>query len=168
MKCVILRGFPGAGKTTLANQMLKKAADLPITVKGVICSADLFFTSASGRYTFVAAHLSRAHAFCRRAFSDALSKQIELVIVDNTNLTHEEWSDYAEMATACGYDVEITIVGEMNDLNRVLEAAKKSVHSVPQSTVRRMFAKLHSCASATIINFDNATVEHGKQIGDDD
>lgn len=126
MKVIILRGLPGAGKTTWVAQNAPKDA--------VVCSADHWFQK-DGQYVFNREQLGDAHRECQVRFEAALANKAETVIVDNTNLVNRDMVFYVEMALIHKYDVEIrTIkVDPTTSLTR-------NIHNVPADTIARMQA----------------------------
>lgn len=132
MKVVILRGVPGAGKSTFIKN--QNDAD-----RKWICSADHFFETADGKYAFDAAKLGSAHQFCLRKFIDTVKYPAHqtVVYVDNTNLTVAEIAPYYQIAEAYGHDVEIVTF----DIDAAV-AAGRNVHSVPTRSIERMHQRL--------------------------
>lgn len=124
--CFILRGVPGSGKTTLAEE-LKKSNN------AFICSADDWMNKSGqykvGEYLFNPKNLAYCHSKCKDMFEDilALGKN---VIVANTNTTKEEFNFYFSRATACKYQVFVITVENYH--------GNKSEHNVPDSTMEKM------------------------------
>jgi len=134
IRCVILSGLAGAGKSTIARSL---TTGLPIS-NYVIASADDYFTQyGNAPYNFVPSLLPDAHAECYLNFLAACALRVPLVIVDNTNLQGWEIAPYYRHAEAVGYDVSITKV-----LIDVPTAAARNVHSVPLKAIESM-AKRH-------------------------
>mmetsp|Transcript_48172 Transcript_48172/g.85528 ORF Transcript_48172/g.85528 Transcript_48172/m.85528 type:complete len:1677 (-) Transcript_48172:71-5101(-) len=129
---VILRGFPGSGKSSLSS-MLKKCA--PAEVIG----ADHFWAGTE--------NLQEAHEKCRQSFSEALQAQKPLVIVDNTNVRRSEYEKYRSKAETEGYAVVILemICESTSDLERF---RKRSVHDVPGGAVGAMWSRWEQDPSA--------------------
>ena len=76
-KCIILRGLPGAGKTTKAKEMIQNdEADIFI-------EADQFFEDKEGNYNYDGEKIMEAHLDCRFRAFDALSNG-KTVIISNT------------------------------------------------------------------------------------
>lgn len=98
-KVYSMRGLPGSGKDTY----IKNRWDIN---KITICSADDFFM-VDGEYRFDADKLGEAHVTCMRNFLRALANDVEVVVVNNTNIKIHEISPYAAVAAAMGYDFEI-------------------------------------------------------------
>lgn len=117
MKVIILRGLPGAGKSTWVAQNAPNA---------VVCSADSFLYDAAGNYVWTPERLSVAHRSCQEKFSQALYARAETVVVDNCNLTNRDMKFYVEAAEKMGYPIEI------RTLHVDPEVAKaRQTHNVP-------------------------------------
>lgn len=125
MKVIILRGLPGAGKSTVAKQY----------EDAVICSADHFFIK-DGRYQFDGKKLPEAHASCRNAFENAIFRKCPTIIVDNTNVIKNHFQFYIDFAKNFGYEVEIKSIfdGGLDDES----LSKRNVHGVPVASIKRM------------------------------
>lgn len=111
---VLIRGLPGAGKSTLARMFGFPHFE-----------ADMFFEGRG----FDPAELSEAHDWC---FDHALQKLVfgKSVVVSNTSTTNEEVQRYEELARVTGARF-ISIIVE----NR---HGSRSIHDVPEATIDRM------------------------------
>ena len=137
-KTVILRGVPGAGKSTAAKQMFVEQglAGIPVTT----FSADYYF-ERSGEYQFDPSKLGAAHASCLRAFVlqlTALSAGGDgILVIDNTNTTVQEVDVYVKLARA--FDVPFEVVTVQCD---PALAAARGLHGVPTAKVWEMHRRL--------------------------
>jgi len=106
----LLRGLPGAGKSTLADSL------------GIdYVEADMFFMQ-DGEYKFDGTKIKLAHEWCQ----DRVRKIMELgmnVAVANTFTQEWEMEPYLEMAEEFGYRVNSLIVENRH--------GNESVHGVP-------------------------------------
>jgi predicted kinase len=132
----IMRGISGAGKSTCAKVLVSAAA--AADRKGIICSADKFFVDHNG-YNFDINNLGEAHNWCMREFIRALQDDMDLVIVDNTNIAIEDISPYVAVGRAFDYEVEIIQVNTSPEV-----AAARNVHQVPIERVLHMYKRLHT------------------------
>lgn len=129
-KVYILRGLPGSGKSTFAQE-LRRAFWLASECVEVF-SADQYFTDAKGNYNFDASKLWEAHADCRRRFQAAFDgEHYKVLIVDNTNTTEKEYQYY------CQGDFTLLTVGSVN-ANAVPAYAERGLHDVPLETYTKM------------------------------
>jgi predicted kinase len=114
---LILRGLPGAGKSTLADAL-----------GGIVCTADDYFT-VNG-IDFSVALLNKAHDWCLKKAKEAMVDGAPLVIVANTSTQPWEFSGYAEEGKRNKYTVHTVVVENRHK--------SKSIHDVPASTISKM------------------------------
>eukprot|EP00927_Polykrikos_kofoidii_P070965 TRINITY_DN67316_c0_g1_i1.p1 TRINITY_DN67316_c0_g1~~TRINITY_DN67316_c0_g1_i1.p1 ORF type:complete len:1711 (-),score=269.05 TRINITY_DN67316_c0_g1_i1:387-4796(-) len=121
---IILRGFPGSGKSSLSSFLQRQCA------ADIVCADDFW----QGRE-----HLQDAHDKCRQLFSQALETR-RPVIIDNTNVRLSDYSFYRNAAEAAGYRVVVLeiICESTADLERL---RKRSVHGVSGASVGAMWAR---------------------------
>ena len=129
MRCTILCGIPGSGKTTYARREFPAA----LTV-----SADDFFM-VGGEYQFNPADLPKAHGMCLRQFIAACQKGQENLVVDNTNTTVAEIAPYAAVALAYGYTLQVLVIEADPEA-----AFARNVHGVPLKACQAMAKRLES------------------------
>ncbi len=125
---IILRGLPGAGKSTFANFIWQS---------GVIFEADKYFINAEGEYVFDAFKLHKAHEWCIASIEAAMQRNAESngqyfseIVVSNTTTTQKEIQPYMDLAAAYGYNV-ISLIVENRHGN-------KSIHGVAEETLDKM------------------------------
>jgi len=119
-KLLIIRGIPGAGKTTAAKALIDVGA------YDVFYEADQFF-EFFGEYKFDASKLGTAHNTCRISVRNALAEG-KRVIVSNTFTTWKEIVDYLKLAEAYGASVQIL----------ELQTNFGSIHDVPEDKIEQM------------------------------
>lgn len=121
---LLLRGLPGAGKSTLASILMANHSS------SKSLSADQYFEVADGSYQFDAAKLPQAHVWCQEQCRDAMQQAKELIIVANTFTEEWEMSAYFQLATAHHYQVFSVIVENRH--------GNQSVHAVSSETMITM------------------------------
>ena len=115
----LLRGLPGAGKSTLAK-----------VIGGLYYEADMFFLDVNGEYKFDPAKLRDAHNWCRHQVMDAMKQEYPKVIVANTFTQEWEMEPYRLLAEELGYTVFTLIVENRHD--------GKNIHGCPDEKVEMM------------------------------
>jgi predicted kinase len=114
---ILLRGLPGAGKSTFAK-----------TLGGIHIEADHYFMK-DGEYKFDASKLKQAHEYCRTSTEGWMMEGYNIV-VSNTFTQEWEMDAYYELAGKYGYRVYSIIVE--NRHNGVNE------HGVPADKLEQM------------------------------
>jgi predicted kinase len=113
----LLRGLPGAGKTTLAE-----------SIGGMHIEADQYFTQ-DGDYKFKPDGLKEAHAWCQNNVNIWMRSQ-DKIVVSNTFTQEWEMQTYYDLAKEHGYRVYSIIVENRH--------GGVNSHGVPQETLERM------------------------------
>lgn len=117
----LLRGLPGAGKSTLASILGDFLMD-------TVIEADNYFM-VEGQYVFNPAHLHKAHKWCQQQAEQGMING-ERVIVSNTFTTEKELKPYLDMAQKYGYSIVSLVVENRH--------GSHSVHNVPEETMEKM------------------------------
>lgn len=132
-KVIIMRGWPGTGKSTLAK-CIKDA---------VVVSADNFFINGrTGEYKYYPDLIKNAHQSCKDHFFRCCSENINPIVVDNTNINVRQYRFYEDVAHEYGYKVYQLVAPKENHNNGLDMSAeacyKRNVHNVPLATIERM------------------------------
>lgn len=121
---VILRGLPGAGKSTWAGRQNLGNCN------PIICSADEYFMNAKSEYVYEAKKVAAAHVACYKKFVQACTvlaeSQSDLVIVDNTNTLAHEIAPYYMHALSVGMKVQV-----FEFWCTIQESVARNMHLVP-------------------------------------
>jgi len=120
----LLRGLPGAGKSTLA----KKLGDAHF-------EADMYFTNENGQYIFNGADIKKAHEWCQNEVQLAMilnhtSGLNESIVVSNTFTQEWEMEPYYKLAETYGYRVFSLIVENRH--------GGENLHNVPEDKIEVM------------------------------
>ena len=142
---IILRGLPGAGKSTLTKKLESDHG-----VEAVVCCADDYFYYGKEKipenYNWDGEKLFAAHKSSLQKCEDAIEEGKELIISDNTNIHLRDLKPYAEMAKESGYKIEVhSIVGMSAE-----ESAKFNTHNVPLDVCVKILKKYNPCPNNLI------------------
>ena len=146
-KVLIMRGLPGAGKSTWIRNNLPDA---------IVCSADNYYLDEEGTYEFDISSLSEAHESCLKRFTEILTINDDeilnkslIIAVDNTAIRAWEISPYFNLAKAFGHDVTVVHMKCDSDL-----AHSRNIHEVPLEQVEKMDEGLSSEALPSFWNVE--------------
>jgi len=103
---IILRGFPGAGKTMLAKEITDRFGGHTL-----ICSEDRYHWTGGdvglGQFVFKPEINWQTRDWCAREVIDALRDGVPLVVVDNINYRIIHYEEHIRAAHHLGYTVKI-------------------------------------------------------------
>jgi predicted kinase len=114
----LLRGVPGAGKSTLAKSL-----------GGMHIESDKYFMDED-EYKFDPSKLKDAHAWCQNAVRVWAKNSVEKIVVSNTFTQEWEIDYYFELAKEHGYRVYSLIVENRH--------GNKDIHNVPEEKLVQM------------------------------
>ena len=118
----LIRGLPGAGKSSLADTLL----DLGNTYH---VEADMFFTMNTGNYLFDGSKLKDAHGWCQDTVIQHLINGYS-VIVSNTSTTEKEVKVYQDIAEKYNAKFISLIVENRHE--------GVNIHGVPEEKLQQM------------------------------
>jgi predicted kinase len=134
---IIMRGLPGSGKSYRAKELYYKFKEkYPYHLYGIF-QADAFWYTLSGKYEYDSKLAGYAHDFCRGKVAFAAKRGVNLIIVDNTNITIEEMKPYLTIAAIFGYQVTIEYSGTPWAWD-VKECVARNQHAVPEDVIQSM------------------------------
>jgi predicted kinase len=122
---ILLRGLPGAGKSTLAELIISKD----------YChkEADMYFVDREGNYKFVPSQIKDAHEWCKDEVAHLMKYEHSPIVVSNTFTQEWEMENYYELAKQYGYTVHSVIVENRHE--------GVNIHNCPPETIDRMEAR---------------------------
>jgi predicted kinase len=123
---ILLRGLPGAGKSTLADVILL----WPSTDPSNALSADQYFEDEKGNYNFDASKLKEAHSWCKNQCERQMKLGYMRIVVANIFTQGWEMEDYYKLAEQYDYRVHSVIVENRHE--------GKNMHGVPEEHLERM------------------------------
>lgn len=121
LELVLIRGLPGAGKSTFARHFE--------AMGWAHFETDQYFMDSTGAYGFDPAHLGEAHAWCQQEVEHSLATG-QSTAVSNTFVTRAEMVPYVQIAAR--FSARVTIV--------TVEGRGGSRHAVPESVMAEMKA----------------------------
>lgn len=123
---ILLRGLPGAGKSTLAKMM-----------SDCHYEADMYFTNDKGEYNFDPLKLKQAHQWCQDQVHNSMIRNHvnygldeSVIVVSNTFTQEWEMEPYYELAKQYGYKVFSIIVENRH--------GGVNIHGAPDEKVEQM------------------------------
>ncbi|KAL4597370.1 NEDD4-binding protein 2-like 1 isoform X2 [Arapaima gigas] len=129
----IMRGLPGAGKSTRARKIQTQYGG-----NGVILSTDDFFRNENGvMENFDRELLPTAHQRNKEYAWFAMKDQIHPVIIDNTNISCWEMKPYVKMGLHFGYHIRFCYMNKSWRLS-VEELSRRTGWKVPKSVIWNM------------------------------
>jgi len=137
---VIMRGIPGAGKSTKAKSLVGKGK-IHSTDDVIEAGGDYneFFAKMIANKDF--APLSRAHSTNLKNAIESMKAGVTPVIVDNTNIKQNESKAYVVAALEMGFaDNNIKFVDIGTAGLEAAELAKRNAHGVPLEKIEQMIA----------------------------
>jgi predicted kinase len=99
---ILLRGLPGAGKSTFAKLLVNKDYAHK--------EADMFFVDREGNYKFEPSKIKDAHKWCQEEVDFLMRYEHSPVVVSNTFTQEWEMDAYFELAKKYGYQTSCLIV----------------------------------------------------------
>lgn len=123
---ILLRGLPGAGKSTLAGILATK--------EDVVLSIDDFFTdSRTGKYTFDHTRNHLAYKHCEEQVHKAMEEGRPRIFCHNVFSLDWEMEPYFTLAKKFGYQVHVVTVENYH--------GQKNVHEISEEQVGKMREK---------------------------
>ena len=122
---ILLRGLPGAGKSTVAQLIITGGG---MTDK--VIEADSYFYDHMGNYNFDPSKLPAAHNYCKTMVTDYMKMMKPKIVVANTFTQEWEMKEYFELAEKYGYKVFTLIVENRH--------GSQNIHDVPEDKLEQM------------------------------
>lgn len=149
-KLVVMRGIPGAGKSTKAKE-LKDSGEIFSTDDRIEAQGDYneFFSNMTKNKDF--SPLGKVHGLNFKMAEKAMKEGVSPVIVDNTNIRPSEAKNYVESALRMGYaDDNISFVDIGTGGLSAEELAERNTHGVPLDKIKSMIQAHKSVGPLTL------------------
>jgi hypothetical protein len=131
---VLIRGLPGAGKTTYAKKHYPKH---------IYYDADMFCIDSNGKYNFVPELAYKSHDMCKTKIKESLQDGYNVVVANV----------FATKRDICGYISYISSNIKIDIIH--INGMFQSIHNVPNHTINRIKSKWEQYPGETEIYFDN-------------
>jgi predicted kinase len=122
---IMLRGLPGAGKSTLAK-VLSDHGKYPVY------SVDSYFTNSQGDYEFRFEGNHKAYKTCEQNTEDALKQNKEKVFVDNTFTLDWEMEPYFKLASRYNYQLHVLTVENYHNSGNIHNVSKDQLQKMAE------------------------------------
>ena len=147
---VILRGIPGAGKSTMAKSLVREgrihSTDDVIESQG---DYNKFFADMKESKDF--APLARAHSTNYKNIIKSISEGVSPVIVDNTNIKANEAKQILVKALEMGLSENMISIVDIGTNGLTAEAlADRNTHGVPLEKIQSMIESYKSCFNLSV------------------
>lgn len=119
----LLRGVPGAGKSTLARLMTETLAPFAFAA-----SSDDFMVDENGDYKYDRSRCEEVHGKCETAIGKAMECETPFIFVHNTMTRTWEMQNYFQMAEQYGYRVFSLIVENRHGNPSVYEGVTEETY----------------------------------------
>lgn len=139
---ILIRGVPGSGKTTLAENLMLELEHCGYQVFHI--EADHYFEDDEGNYRFNRDELGHAHKWCR-GNAERMLRTPRVVIVSNTFTTYKEIKPYMDMFNRTPIIIEAT-------------GNYESIHGVPEETMQKMRQRYEPLDQIFQKHFDGSVV----------
>jgi predicted kinase len=124
---ILIRGLPGAGKSSLAKVLSENG-------KYPVYSVDDYFTNEeSGKYLFDHKLNHLAYASCEKKTRLAMQQGVDKIFVDNTFTLEWELKPYSEMAKEFSYRLYVLTVENRH--------GGQNIHGISSEQVEKMALK---------------------------
>ena len=141
---IINRAIPGSGKTTIINCILHKLKNNDINV--AIHSTDKYFM-VGNRYVFDIAKLYQYHQKNLLEFEKSISKKLDVVICDNTNIAPWQTEVYTELARRYNYQILVITLDprelEKHVASQKVTPQKPDAHEVSEDILKTMIKEYY-------------------------
>ena len=132
---IVMRGLPGSGKSSVSKDVQHRYQQQNTHVVRV--STDEILETCEGSYLWAGWKMPLYHGIALHILESAFYKKVPVVILDNTNTMHSEYSKYVLAAQVHNYNTRTFTIGEQDDAAIELAVTRNS-HNVPREAIERM------------------------------
>ena len=135
---IVFRGLPGSGKSSVSKRVQELLQGSSIQVVR-ICT-DEILEMCEGSYLWAGSKMPLYHGIAHKMAYLATNKDVDVVILDNTNMQKSEYEGYTTDARQKGYVIYEFTIGEFTE-EAIQLSFNRNSHSVPMEAIRRMAAR---------------------------
>ena len=106
MKIFIIKGTPGSGRSTVANELKTIYQSLGKTVE-IIEANDFMINPETKQYEFVQENVSKCFSQCYARYIELIESKSDVIIVTNINGHFSEYASYITRGRNNGYEVHV-------------------------------------------------------------
>ncbi|XP_038821559.1 NEDD4-binding protein 2-like 1 isoform X2 [Salvelinus namaycush] len=155
-KLIILRGLPGVGKTKRAKKLCDKYARLGLEAE--IFSTDRYHESTN----YTKGNFQRNHQRNREDVFKALNRGVDLIIVDNTNISLWEMWPYIHMGMRQG-DYYITMMELPKNYISINKLYSRCQGNIPKKKFRSFEARWEDAYNIWHVLNDSYSINRWEQ-----
>lgn len=138
-KLFILRGLPGSGKSVFAEVLVYhviKEYNFTTSIR----NTNTLFIDSDGNYKFDASKLNAHEEENQRLVEKDMITGIDLIVVDNPNMTLNEMMPYMNLAKFHGYELIVQHIGN-RDPENIRIYHQRNQYNIPLSEIERMASR---------------------------
>jgi len=139
---IIMQGASGHGKSFIAQTLAAGYFSRNEGIKVRICSADQFWIDDNGFYAFDVHRLGEAHDQCRNSATDAMEREVDVIIIDNTNTRKSEAQYYLDLAHTFGYDVQVIRVSADDKTAEEQNESRSADRVIPATVIQKQLNRM--------------------------
>lgn len=147
-KLILMQGAPGSGKSTVASDLAAYYRTWR-EIDAEIHSADIFWykmiePDKPEKYSYDERLAGRNHVWNQRNVLEAMQRQVEIIIVDNTNTLRKEAEPYKILGKMFDYEITAIRVDPGLEVCQARNAERSEDRKVPLHIVRDMHNRMEN------------------------
>lgn len=142
-KLIVMQGIPGSGKSTMASKIFQDFLEAGGgKVDAMIFSTDDYWYDENKVYRYDPAAAVQAHRWNQRRVVQAMQDDVDLIIIDNTNIQKWQAAIYFTLADIYGYEKSVVSVQVPVEIAIARNAERPHDRRVPEDVLRKMHSEL--------------------------
>ena len=132
-----MRGIPGSGKTIVANKLIEKGGIIHTPGVHFFNSEVFELYESQGKVNYNPKEVKAIREKTYNAFCDSIKEGKEVIVLDDSNITSEEYSKFLKAARDGGYLVSIVDMMQPE----LKDATKNNAYGIKEPILRDMMDK---------------------------